>query len=117
MKTETQKMLLAFNEAFAKSDITFIEGRVTDDIRWHMIGDRIIDGKEQFLEALQDMAMDEPMKLTVDHIITHGKSAAVNGTMTVPGSGTVVAFCDIYTFNGFKNPKIKEMTSYGIEVK
>jgi len=47
--------------------------------------------------------------------LKNGKEAAVNGVMTSK-DGKQYAFCDIYKFTGFKDPKISEMTSYVVEV-
>lgn len=115
MKTAHQTLLETFNKAFANSDTEFILRNVTDDIRWTVVGDQTVEGKEAFLAALKEMEMDEPMKLTIHNIITHGKSAAVNGEMET-SDGKRYAFCDVYRFSGFKNAKIKEMTSYALEV-
>ncbi|MEX2600071.1 MAG: nuclear transport factor 2 family protein [Balneolaceae bacterium] len=115
MKTANQTFLEAFNKAFANSDTEFLLGNVTDDIRWMVVGEPIVEGKEAFSAALKRMEMEEPMKLTIHNIITHGKSAAVNGVMETT-DGKAYAFCDIYKFSGFKNAKIKEMTSYALEV-
>lgn len=114
--TEKGKFLQKINEAFAKSDTAFIVDNVTNDITWNVMGDQSISGKEDFEKALQQMEQDEPMELTIKNIITHGKSAAVDGVMTIPGGDKQYAFCDVYTFSGFKEPKIKEMTSYVVEV-
>jgi hypothetical protein len=118
--TEKAAFLKKFNEAFARSDTDFIVQNVTEDIRWTIIGDCVIQGKEEFARALREMESDHPLKLTIDNIITHGKTAAVNGTMETSGAsskGKIYAFCDVYVFNGFKNPKIREMTSYVLEVE
>lgn len=115
MKTKNQELLENFNKAFARSDSDFILDNVADDITWTIIGDKTVEGKEAFSEALKKMVVDEPMDLTINHIITHGKAASVNGEMKASG-GVVYAFCDVYKFSGFKNPKITEMTSYAIPV-
>lgn len=57
------------------------------------------------------MASDEPYSIEIKNIITHGDSAAVDGEMKSP-DGKRYAFCDVYKFSGFKDPKIKRMTSY-----
>lgn len=106
-----------FNEAFAKSDSGFILDNITEDVKWTIIGDKTVEGKEAFAEALKEMEMDTHMELKIDQIITHGKHASANGELKMPGETTVWAFCDVYTFSGFKNPRIKEMTSYIVEVK
>lgn len=109
-------MLQELNDAFAKSDTDTILEMVTDTIRWNIIGEQSVEGKEAFREMLISMQGSEPLELTIHNIITHGKSAAVNGEMKMPGENKAYAFCDVYKFSGFKNPKISEMTSYAIEV-
>lgn len=117
MKTKNQILLEELNKAFARNDTDFIAEKVTDDIKWSIIGDQTIEGKEAFVQALNNMAAEEPMELTIHHIITHGKEASVDGIMKQPSDNKAYAFCDVYKFSGFKNPKITEMTSYVIEVK
>ncbi|MDN3687657.1 nuclear transport factor 2 family protein [Cyclobacterium jeungdonense] len=114
METNRQDFLKKFNEAFATSDVDFILTAVSDDILWTIAGDKVIQGKDQFASSLHEMASPEPMKLKIRHLITHGKEAAVEGTMTTP-NGKTYSFCDIYTFNGFKDAQIKEMKSYVVE--
>lgn len=111
--TKKGKFLQQLNEAFANNDVDFIIENVTDDVRWTIVGDHIIEGKADFTKALEAMVVDVPLNLTINTIITHGKTAAVNGVMSSP-EGATYAFCDIYTFSGFKNPKIRTMTSYVI---
>lgn len=118
--TKKGKFLQQLNEAFANSDTEYLAANVTDDIQWTVVGDRTVRGKEAFVEALKEMEADEPMELTIHNIITHGDTASVDGIMKMPGgsgNGKAYAFCDVYTFSGFKNPKVKEMTSYVIETE
>lgn len=115
MKTKNQELLKEFNRAFASNDSGYILDHVTDGIRWEVVGDQTVNGKEEFANALAAMQQDESMDLTIHNIITHGKFAAVNGEMKST-DGKIYAFCDVYEFSGFKNPKIKEMTSYAIEI-
>lgn len=114
--TKKEKFLQKINEAFARSDIDFIIDNVTEDIEWTAVGDFTVKGREQFVDALGKMASDVPFKLEIKNIITHGDSAAVNGEMKSP-DGKRYAFCDVYKFSGFKNPKIKKMTTYVIDLK
>lgn len=118
--TEKGKFLQKVNEAFVNYDIEFLSQNVTDDVKWTVIGDMSVEGKEAFVKALEDMKGGHAMDLKIDHIITHGNMASVNGTIEMDeGSGkkSNYAFCDVYLFSGFKNPKIKELTSYVIKVK
>lgn len=118
--TDKGKFLIKFNEAFADSDIAFLSDNVTDDLVWTIVGDKTISGKAAFIKDLEAMASKTSYRLEISSIITHGKNAAVDGTMKRVEKGTVqevYAFCDVYEFSGFKNPKIKAMTSYVIELK
>lgn len=114
--TKKGKFLQKINEAFAKSEIDFIVENVTDDIKWTAIGDFTVKGKEAFIESLEKMKSNEPFQLEIKNIITHGDSAAVDGEMKSP-DGKRFAFCDVYKLSGFKNPKIKKMTSYVVELE
>lgn len=116
MKTKTQEFLEEINKAFARSDSEFILQHVTDDIKWTVQGDFSIQGKENFAGELKKMESPDPFDLKINNIITHGRSAAVDGIMKSP-DGKTYAFCDVYQFRGLKNPTIKEMTSYVVEVK
>lgn len=116
MKTKNQKLLEDINRAFASNDSDYILHQVTEDIHWDIVGDQTVNGKEAFANTLKAMQQDQPMELTIYNIITHGKSAAVNGKMK-SAEGKTYAFCDVYKFSGFKNPKICKMTSYALEVK
>lgn len=118
--TEKALFLKKLNEAYANNDTSYIVEQVTDDIVWTVVGEPPVKGKKAFAEATKAMENENPLKLTVHNIITHGRDAAVNGTMTAKdkdGHERTYAFCDIYKFNGFsRNAKLKEMTSYAIEV-
>lgn len=112
--TKKEKLLQQINDAFAKNNTDFIVENVSDNIKWTVIGDFSVEGKEAFTKALKEMEGDEPFELHIDHIITHGEHAAVNGVMT-SAEGEQYAFCDVYKLSGFKNPKISEITSYVIQ--
>ncbi|NHE56771.1 nuclear transport factor 2 family protein [Cyclobacterium plantarum] len=115
METKQKEFLRKLNLAFANSEVAFILDAVSEDIEWTIVGDKIIKGKGQFAKSLQEMASPQPMKLEIRHLITHGKEAVVEGSMITP-DGKNYSFCDIYTFNGFKDPKIKTMKSYVFDI-
>jgi hypothetical protein len=102
--------------ALTKSDSKFILGNVTDDIRWNIVGDKLIEGKDSFARTLEKIKSDKAVQLTVHHVATHGKAGAVNGT-TKMKDGKTRAFCDVYEFSNSKGNSVKEITSYIIEVK
>lgn len=106
-----------FNIAFIKNDLAKILESLTDDVRWNMVGSKVVEGKEAIKEFILPMMESKGTELTINSIITHGKTAAVDGVMAFE-DGSRIAFCDIYTFSGHDdNAKIKEMTSYIVELK
>ena len=102
--------------AFAKGDSKFILGSVTDDIRWTIVGDTSVQGKDHFAAVLESMKNDKAVELTIDHVSTHGKAGAVSGTIKLK-NGKTRSFCDVYKFSNAKGTHIKEITSYVIEIK
>jgi len=101
--------------AFAKRDAKFILGNVTDDIRWNIVGDTLIEGKDNFAAILGQMKNEKVLELTIRHIATHGKAGAVDGTVILE-DGKIRAFCDVYEFSGAKGTAVKEITSYVIDI-
>jgi hypothetical protein len=102
--------------AFAKGDSKFILSNVTDDIRWTIVGDTSVQGKDNFAQALDQMEKDKAAELTIDHVSTHGKAGAVSGT-TKLNNGKTRSFCDVYKFSNARGTSIREITSYVIEIK
>lgn len=101
--------------AFAKGNSEFILGNVTEDIRWNVVGEKLIQGRDNFAAALKRMKDDKAMELAIRHVATHGKTGAVDGIIKLQ-SGKTRAFCDVYEFRGAKATSVKEITSYVIEM-
>jgi hypothetical protein len=102
--------------AIVKCDSKFLLDNVTDDIRWNRVGSMIVEGKDNFAEALKKLKEDKAAQLTIHHVATHGKAGAVNGTIKSK-NGTTHAICDVYEFSNSKGDAVKEITSYVIEIK
>ena len=105
-----------FNIAFAENNLEKILDCMADDIVWVMVGKKIMNGKEEAKAFLETMGDEKAEELILDTIVTHGDEAAADGIIKLPK--IAVAFCDVYKFTGHdKNAKIKQLTSYGIELK
>jgi hypothetical protein len=111
-----KKLLLRdFNIVFAKHEKAHLLRNITDTIRWNLVGDKVVEGKEQFEKELERMKERKTTELVINNIITHGNSGAMDGTFTLD-NGRSYAFCDVYRFSSAaKSAKIKEITSYVIE--
>ena len=108
-------LLRDFISAFAHADIDGILSPMSDDVVWNLVGDSVIEGKENvraLLEAMQGIGTSD---LVIESIITHGREAAVNGVIR-SNSGEAHAFCDVVQFTSASSMKIKTMTSYSIAI-
>ena len=101
--------------ALAKGDVKSVLNSVTEDIRWSIVGDRVLQGTEQFVEALQEKKNEKVVELKIQHIATHGKTGAVDGTLKFKNKSH--AFCHMYEFSNAKGNAVKEITSYIIEIE
>ena len=102
-----------FTIALVKCDLKSILDRVTDDVRWIVPGEKVIQGKDRFTEALEQEG--KAVELSIRHIATHGKTGAVDG-MIKTGNGKTLAFCNVYEFSNAKGVSIKEIITYRVEV-
>jgi hypothetical protein len=104
-----------FNLAFAKGDIDFILEHVDDEIVWEMVGETTLLGKDSISSFLREVTKEKTDSLKIQSIITHGRDASSNGTITSI-NGKTVAFCDVYKFKNLKNNILKKIQSYGVQL-
>lgn len=110
-----KQFLSDFYIAFAERDEEVIRSMLTDDVRLAIIGEKTLDGRQSVVDSM-DLFLDGVSEITVDNIITHGDTAAVNGVITAD-SGDTHAFCEVFTFEGHsKDATIKSIDSYVIEM-
>ncbi|MCC6457646.1 MAG: nuclear transport factor 2 family protein [Caldilineaceae bacterium] len=103
-----------FNIAYAKNDIEHILQNITDDVRWEIAGVKLVEGKDQVAEVMEQMKDTKTTELNIKNIITHGNVGAVDG-ITKLADGSSYAFCGVYRFSSHaKHAKIKEITLYRI---
>lgn len=101
--------------ASVKNEQDFFMDWMADDVVWEIIGDQRIEGKGNFEETLIMKMKDKVTELTIENVITHGKTGAVNGIVKLENNQHF-AFCDIYTFKTHsKQSKIQSIASYIIE--
>jgi len=110
-----REFIKEFNIAFAKGNLDFIIGHVSDDIVWTIHGDKKIEGKESFSKEIHKMKENVADKMTLRSIITHGIEASAHGEIKM-GDKTY-AFCDVYVFTNTTGEIIKTMESYVLSIR
>ena len=114
-----KKLLLRdFEIAFAQNDVAHLREQVAADIHWNRVGDKVLEGAEamaaEMAAGLAQSQSPKATELTLTNIITHGKTGAVDGMLTLE-DGSSYAFCHVYSFSSnAKNAKIKAITAYVI---
>ncbi len=112
-----KELLRDFTAAFGRNDADFILSHLADDVQWEMVGVELIEGKADAEKSLENMLDESMTELTISNIITHGDTAAVNGTMEFV-DGSTFGFCDVYVFDGHgADALIKEIHAYIVEVE
>jgi hypothetical protein len=109
------EFLKKFNIAFAEGNIEFLTKCVAAEIVWNIIGDRKIEGIDEFTEELEKMKSKKATELIIDQILSHGKEGASNGVMKMQ-NGKKYAFSDFYVFKNTKSTDLKSITSYVVEI-
>ncbi len=117
---EREKLLKKLNDAFANCDTEFLNKSVTDDIKWDIIGEKVISGRKDFEKSLDRMSHGGPTKINVHEIISIGDRSVVEGTVEFsvePGKKKKYAFCDVYIFSKDDKNKFIELRTYVAQIK
>ena len=110
-----KEFLKEYNLAFVDMDIPEIQKYLSDDIHWNLVGEKVINGKEDFLQLLEDMKGPVMTEINFEAMNTHGKEAAVHGSMTMD-DGKQYRFADLYIFKSAGSNMLKSLTSYVMQV-
>jgi len=106
-------------EAFSHSRFTETYSYLMDDVRWNLVGDRRIAGREDVMDTCEHSAeylAGVTTRFTKFKIVA-GESSVVIASeaeyVDDDGQSSVVASCDIYDFSA---GRLAEITSYTIEL-
>lgn len=101
--------------AYVKNEMDVCLEPLADNVVWEIVGGMRVEGKGEVKKALCERQGDDIRELSIQNIITHGNSGAINGHIRLKDERSI-AFCHVYNFSGFgKKAKIKQVTSYIIE--
>ncbi len=106
--------LVQLTTAYARGDVHFILTRVSEEITWNIVGERLVRGKMDFTNAMQQHVNQATVtELAINHVATHGRAGAVDGMMTLE-DGSKTAFCHVFDFTSAKGDTVKVITTYMI---
>lgn len=115
MSYKNKETVKKVNDAFESNNIEGFLEHCTDEVRWLMVGDKDLKGKDEIRSYITEMEGMKPPKIISLQIIAEGDNVAENGEMTMEdkdGKVIAYAFNDVYTFEG---DKISELKSYVIK--
>ena len=106
-------------EAFSRHDFEASYPYLTEDIRWNIVGERLVEGKEEVIVVCRESAA-YLTGVTTDFV--KFRTVVTDDCVVVDSVAEYtdkedktshVASCDIYDFT---NGKVSEITSYTVEV-
>lgn len=107
-------------KAFSEGKFETVFPFMSEDIKWNIIGNRVLNGKESvisFCGETQKYFSEVKTVFKTSNIISDKECVAIDGTAEFTdkeGKTTCVSACDVYRF---ENEKLKEITSYCIVTK
>ena len=99
--------------SFASYDFPQITKHLDKNVKWTLVGDKPILGRDAFMSALKEMSHNKVRELTIHSIVSHGNEATVNGEMILEDESQV-GFSDFYEFDSAYNTLVKSIVSYVI---
>lgn len=106
-------------EAFCRHDFAAVYPAMRDTVRWELIGQRVVAGKEAVRAYCAESAAyltDVTTAFSQFTVITAGDRVVVESRATYTdreGQATTVASCDLFTF---VDERLAEVVSYSVEI-
>ncbi|ALS99894.1 nuclear transport factor 2 family protein [Lacimicrobium alkaliphilum] len=102
------KMVEDIAIALETRDTDFLRSILDPEVMWNYVGGTVTTSAAILVQVGE---LDKPTSLTVDHVISHGKTGAVNG-YTRKGKSEQ-RFCHVIEFTSVKCNRIRRIESYG----
>lgn len=99
--------------ALALGDRHAVAHLLTTDAFWRIVGGKAFRGREAVLQALEHRDGDSIEKLIILHVVSHGKSGAVDGTIQYRDAER--GFCHVFEFGNAKGTSVSAIISYQID--
>ena len=116
---EKEEFLRKFINSYVTGDENFFMQHLTDDICWEIVGEKLIGGKDEFKQVVDEIQEMPAMEIEVENIILNedfGIVEGVVGSRNRLGQKKKFGFCDIYKFAAGEEFKVCQITSYVIDI-
>jgi len=107
-----KQLLKKISEEFAKGNLRFSEAHLAEDIKWNILGEDTIVGKEQVLEVSKMAQLQSFPVIKIKNIISEGNYFVIESTgeaKTIKGKPYNQIYCEVFRFD---NEKLQEITTY-----
>jgi ketosteroid isomerase-like protein len=105
-------LLKEISEEFAKGNLQFCNPYLADTVKWNILGNNPVIGKEDVLEVSKMLQLESFPVITIKNVIAEGNCVVVESTgeaKTKKGKPYNQMYCDIFRFSG---EKLQEITTY-----
>jgi uncharacterized protein len=106
------QLLKKISEEFAKGNLRFSEAYLAEDIKWNILGEDTIVGKQQVLEVSKMAQLQSFPVIKISNITSEGDYVVIESTgeaKTIKGKPYNQAYCEVYRFD---NERLQEITTY-----
>jgi ketosteroid isomerase-like protein len=100
------------SEEFAKGNLAFASAYLSEDIKWNILGQDPVVGKNEVLEVSKMQQLESFPDITIKNIISEGNFVVIESTgkaTTKGGKPYNQTYCEIFRF---EDEKLQELTTY-----
>ena len=108
MSDKNKQVVMKLIETVSKEENNSYLNHLAEDIKWDIVGMPIIKGKEEFIEMMKELNLENFTTNKIRNVISAGKFVVVESGGINSGNNS----CDIYQL---KNGKIIGLTSYIVD--
>jgi ketosteroid isomerase-like protein len=112
MMSRDNQLLKSISEQFAKGNMEFVEPYLAVGMKWNILGNGTVVGKDQVLEANKMAQLERFPRITIRNIVGEGDFVVVESTgeaRTKSGKPYNQAYCEVFRFI---DEELSEVTTY-----
>jgi uncharacterized protein len=112
MEKSNKELLKKISEEFARGNREFSSQYLGDEVRWNILGNGTITGRQEVLEVSKMLQLESFPVITIKNVVAEGNCVVVESTgkaKTKKGKPYNQRYCEIFHF---RNAKLEEITTY-----